>query len=131
MSTTAVVQGRVECKPNISAAGERVRMRFGWSFLGVSAVALGGFVAARAAWPWRLLVGLPAALSAVGFLQVMRHTCVARAAEGTFEHEDLSKTPAPPAEVAASRRVAATIHRDTAIVGVLAAAIAAATALVR
>ena len=82
--------------------------------------------------PWylRALVGLPAALAAVAFLQVRRNTCVARAAEGTFERDDFSKTAAPADEVAASRRVAAGILRDAALIGLVGAALAAASVLV-
>jgi len=119
------------CRPNISPAGRRMRRRFGWAML---ALAIGGAAAlawARVAWPWRAVVFAPAMFSALGFLQAARNTCVARAGEGTFEHDDFSKTPAPDDEVAASRRVAGTIRRDAFLVGLAAAALALATALVR
>jgi hypothetical protein len=53
------------------------------------------FVAFHAAWYWRLCIFFPAAAAAIGFLQVRRDTCVLRAAEGTFEHDDGSTTPRP------------------------------------
>ncbi len=67
------------------------------------------FIARGSAWYLRALVFLPAGLAAVSLLQVRRNTCVARAAEGMFEHDDFSRTPAPADDVAASRRVASGI----------------------
>ncbi len=83
-------------------------------------------------WPWyaRAAVFFPAALAAVGFLQATRNTCIARANEGTFEHDDFSTTKAPDDEVAASRKVAATIKRDALVIGIVAAAAFAASAFV-
>jgi hypothetical protein len=118
------------CRPNISPAGKRRRSRIGYLAVALSLGLAGVLVALRTPWYARLPVGLPAALAAVAFLQVRRNTCIARAAEGTFEHDDFSKTPAPPDEVAASRRVAAGIRRDSALIGLLCAAVAAASALV-
>jgi hypothetical protein len=118
------------CRPNISPAGKRRRSRIGYLSVAVSLLLAGALVALRTPWYLRALVGLPAALAAVAFLQVRRNTCIARAAEGTFEHDDFSKTPAPPDEVAASRRVAAGIRRDAAIIGLLCAALVAASVLI-
>jgi len=89
--------------------------------------------ASSAAGPGRYaaLVFLPAALSAIGFLQARHHTCVLRAAQGTFELEDSSTTPAPAAEVAASRQLSHRIVRDTILIGLLAAVLSAATTLLR
>ena len=61
---------------------------------------------------------------------VRRNTCIARAAEGTFEHDDFSRTKAPDDDVAASRRVSATIRRDSALIGVAAGVVAALSALI-
>jgi hypothetical protein len=111
------------CRPNISPAGVRRRVRFGaWSAafsLGLAAA----LIVAHARWFWGLVVFLPAALAAVGFLQAARKTCVARAAEGTFEHDDFSKTPASEDDVGRSRAVAAGIHRDSVLIGLAAAAL--------
>ncbi|HEY1956918.1 MAG TPA: hypothetical protein VGH28_14960 [Polyangiaceae bacterium] len=117
------------CKPNISAAGRRRRMRVGYGGVVASVALLVTGVALH--WPWyvRAVVFFPAALSAIGFLQATRHTCIARAAEGTFEHDDFSTTKADDAEVAASRKVAASIKRDALLVGLVCAVIACATAL--
>lgn len=84
-------------------------------------------------WAWYVRSGAvfaPAALAATGFLQAARRTCIARAKEGTFENEDFSTKPAPADEVAASRRVAAGIRRDAILIGLAAAAVAAASTLV-
>jgi hypothetical protein len=111
------------CKPNISAAGRRRRNRFGNQWLIGSVVLLVVLVLFRARWYWGLILFVPTALSAVGFLQASRNTCVMRAREGTFENEDLSTIEAPENEVVASRAVAAGITRDTVLVGVAGAVI--------
>jgi hypothetical protein len=119
------------CKANISAAGRRKRVRVGTLSLIVSIALLILFVALRASWAWRLLLFFPTSMMAVGFLQARRNTCIARAAEGTFEHDDFSTTKAPDYEVAASRVVAAGIRRDMVLIGVVGAAIGVATAAIR
>jgi hypothetical protein len=118
------------CRPNISGAGRRRRTRVGYVAIMVSLLLFGFLLARESAWYWRALVCLPAGLAAVSLLQVRRNTCVARAAEGMFEHEDFSRTKAPDDDVAASRRVSATILRDSALIGVAAGLVAALTALV-
>jgi hypothetical protein len=119
------------CKPNISPAGQRRRRRFGLQWAGLSVAAAGAGVVFRAPWVARTAVFFPAALSAIGYLQASRNTCVMRAGQGTLEHEDFTTEPAAPAEVAASRRVATGIYRDALLIGLGAAAIAATTVLVR
>jgi hypothetical protein len=119
------------CAPNISPAGRRRRRRIGLQFAGISVAAAGAGVIFRAPWIARAGVFLPAAVSAIGYLQASRNTCVMRAREGTFEHDDLSTEPAPAADVAASRQVSGRIYRDALLIGLGAAAIAAATALIR
>ena len=118
------------CRPNISPAGRLRRRRVGYVAVGIAALLFALLFAWRTPWYVRALVGLPAALAAVAFLQARRNTCIARAAEGTFEHDDFSKTPAPAAEVAASRRVAVGIRRDAALIGLLCAGLAAASVLI-
>jgi hypothetical protein len=88
------------------------------------------FIVSHAAWYVRTLVFVPAALSAIGFLQASRNTCVAHARQGTFEHNDFSMTKAPADQVEASRRVASGIMRDALLLGIAAAAVAAATSLI-
>jgi len=94
-------------------------------------LAIGGLIAVMAldaAWPWRLLVALPAGMAFVSGLQVRRNTCVAHAATGVFENEDMTTTKVDEEFAAASRRVASTIWRDSLIGMTLVAALAAATA---
>jgi len=125
----AVTAAVIPCKSNISSAGRRRRIRFGNHCLVASVVLLVALVVLRVRWTWGLTMFLPVALSAVGFLQAKRDTCVMRAKEGTFEHEDFSATKAPDDEVAASRLVAATINRDSVLIGLCGAAIGVAAML--
>jgi len=122
------VEGAV-CKPNISAAGRKRRIMVGWV---ASALVIGlAALAIALHWHWYLRATLffPAALAATGFLQATRNTCVARAAEGTFENDDFTTTKAPDDEVAASRAVAKTIKRDALLIGLASAAFGALTSL--
>jgi hypothetical protein len=118
-----VIEEGAACRPNISPAGVRLRQRFGAIGAAVAALVAGGLVVTHARWPWSFGVFLPAALAGVGFLQASRKTCVARAKEGTFEHDDFSKTPAAPEDAQRSRRVAAGINRDSALIGLAAVAL--------
>jgi len=118
------------CKPNISAAGRRRRRLVGYVASGIAVAMVAGFVFGHVAWWWRTLVFMPTALAAIGFLQASRGTCIAHAANGTFEHEDFSTTKAAEDEVSASRRVAAGIRRDAILIGFACAAVAVATAYV-
>jgi hypothetical protein len=113
------------CRANISGPGKRRRARFA-AVLGVITLAsLVGMVLGHVSWPWRLLIGLPAAAAVLSGLQVRRNTCVAHAAKGTFEHDDFSTTKVEEEFAAASRKVAATITRDALIAGVAVAVVAA------
>ena len=118
------------CTPNISPRGIARRKR---GAVGAALITVALFAALAimdVAWPVRLIVFLPAAAGAVGWFQARRNTCVARARQGTFEHDDFSTTPAAPADVAASRRVASGILRDAVLVGLAAAAAGAASAFI-
>jgi hypothetical protein len=119
------------CKPNISPAGRRRRLRFGSGALVISLALLSALIGLRSAWYWRLVLFVPASLTAVGFLQARRNTCIQRASEGTFEHDDYSMTKAADEEVAASRVVAAAIRRDTILIGLVGAVIGVATVAIR
>jgi hypothetical protein len=118
------------CRPNFSAAGRRRRKTAAQVAGVIAVIALVALVYFDASWLWRLLVGLPAAGALVSGLQVTRNTCVAHAATGSFENEDLSLTKVDEEFAAASRRVAKTIWRDALLGGVLVAALSAATALI-
>jgi hypothetical protein len=118
------------CRPNISPRGRRMRRYFGAVMLAVSLGMLAALIRWHAWWPSRALLFFPVYLAAVGFFQASRNTCVARAKEGMFEHDDMSKTPAASDDVAASREVARGIQRDAALVGAASALVGVATALV-
>src|SRR3954470_5857036 len=122
--------GAPSCAPNISASGRRRRVRFGWQMVGICAALIVAIVAFHLRWPWAILLFVPAASAATGFLQVRRNTCVLRAKEGTFEHEDGRTTAAPEAEVRASRAVARTIQRDAVLIGLGASAVGALLSIV-
>jgi hypothetical protein len=120
MSNATVMPDGSLCKANISGAGIRRRGQIG-AVAAVLAVALAVcIVGTHARWAWALTVFVPAALAAVNFLQAGRKTCVARAAEGTFEHEDFSTTPAAEDDAARSREVATKITRDSMLIGFVA-----------
>jgi hypothetical protein len=118
------------CKPNFSAAGRARRQRIGWTLVVVSVATALVLVAMDSPWQVRLLLFLPTAAAAVTLLQVTRHTCVAHAALGTFEHDDFSTTAQSQDDAAASRRVARTIYRDSLLIGLACALLAAGAALV-
>ena len=128
MSHAAIAEEGVACRPNISPAGVRRRRRWGWSNVAIGVALLVALGAVHARWYWRLTLFFPGALAAIGFLQARRKTCVSRAAEGRFENDDFSTTKAPDDDVSRSRAVAATINRDSLLVGFLAAALGALTA---
>ncbi|MES1157879.1 MAG: hypothetical protein ABUL67_02145 [Haliangium ochraceum] len=128
--TAAVSEMGVACKANISPAGRRLRQRFGGVWLALSVLGGAAFVALKAPWPARAALFIPVTLSAFGFLQARRNTCVSRAREGTFERDDLSKTAAAAEDAAASRKVARGITRDAVLIGLAGAGAAVATAFV-
>lgn len=132
MTSTVVTSDRPPCKPNISASGRRRRELLGVAGL-IAAIAVGGaLIAFHAAWYWRAIgVFVPTVVAAVGWLQARRFTCIARAREGTYEDDDGKTTKMAELDVRASRKVARTISRDVLLIGVLAAAMAAATAFLR
>ena len=74
---------------NIGPAEIRQRRRVGFIGLAVAVVFL--VVAYSLAWPapWRLIVFLPAAMSASGFLQARLHFCARFGASGLFNFGDL------------------------------------------
>jgi hypothetical protein len=123
MSDTAIT-----CKANINAKGRRQRTRMGWATGAFSVALLGYFMARHSPMGARALVGLPAMMSAAGFLQVRRNTCVALAATGQREGDAGLET-APADEVAASRAMSRGIYRDILLTGLAAALVGVATVL--
>src|SRR5450432_3025453 len=118
MTDAVILVDGIPCRPNISPAGVRKRNVFGSWNVGVAVLLAAGLVLLHARWFWCLAVFVPAALAGIGILQAARRTCVSRAAEGTFEHDDFSKTKAPDDDVARSRQVSSSITRDSVLIGV-------------
>jgi hypothetical protein len=117
------------CRPNISPRGRRLRRGFGVVMAMIALGMLAAFIVWHVWWPVRALVFFPMQYAGYGFFQASRNTCLARAKEGMFEHDDMSKTPAPADEVEASRRVARGIGRDSALLGLAGALVGVASAL--
>lgn len=118
------------CVPNITGPGRRRRRNVAIVLLAVAAALFAWLVVSHAGAGLRTIVGLPLAGAAITYLQVTRNTCIKHAQAGTIEHDDFSTTPAPEDQLAASRRVANTILRDGALVGVVTALIAGLTTFV-
>lgn len=115
--------------PNIGRRGRRRRAMLAMA-AGAAAVALlVTAIATGLPWTARLAVFFPAAIAAGSALQVRRRTCVRHAAFCTIEHDRGPATAANPVDAAASRRVAATIVRDGALIGLVVAVLSALSAL--
>lgn len=69
---------------NIGPAERRRRRLGGYLGLGLTVVALVGFVLFHVPDPWRLLVALPAGVAANGFLQSAMHFCVGFSMRGLY-----------------------------------------------
>ncbi len=119
------------CRPNFSGAGRRRRQGAAIVAAVLSVLTLAAMILLEASWPLRLLLGLPVGGAVIAGLQVRRNTCVAHAATGVFENEDLSTTRVEEAIAAESRRVAATIWRDGIVAAALGASLGAASAWLR
>lgn len=118
----------VSIEPNMGAAGRRQRRLVGIGGTILTVAAFIGCIRNDLPWSMRLLVGFPATLAAVGWLQAARGTCVRRAAEGTFERDDRSTVVVSAEARDRSRVVARGIVRDAILIGFAVAALAAATA---
>jgi hypothetical protein len=69
---------------NIGPAERQQRLNIGWLGLGITFAALAAFVIFGVPDPWRVLIALPAALAANGFLQYRMHFCVNFAMRGLY-----------------------------------------------
>ena len=128
---TSTLTAGSACKPNISASGRRRRRLLGIAGFGAALATGVVLIAFHVEWYWRAIgVFVPALVGASGLLQARRSTCIARARDGTFENEDSTTTKMADIDVRASRKVGEAISRDVLVIGVIAAAIAAATAVV-
>ena len=69
---------------NIGPSEIKMRMNTGWFGLALT-IALGlAFAILRAPFPWKLLLFIPAMISAIGFLQAKMHFCAAFGLLGVF-----------------------------------------------
>jgi hypothetical protein len=73
---------------NIGARGCRRRRAGGWVWSVITVIALAGMLAAHVSRSFLLILALPLALAALGFLQAREQTCVFHAALGTRENDD-------------------------------------------
>lgn len=69
---------------NIGPAEIKRRRRSGWFGLGATIVLWLAFVVFRVSAPWRLLLFLPAFMSAEGFLQAAFHFCAGFGSRGLY-----------------------------------------------
>ena len=73
---------------NIGPAERRQRRSIGYVGLVATVLALVAFVVFDVPWPWRILIAVPAALGANGFLQSALHFCVGFAMRGLYNLGD-------------------------------------------
>ena len=115
---------------NIGPRERALRVRIGWVGTVLTVATAAALLATRASWPVRLLVALPAATAAMGFLQARAKTCVAFAKANLKVLGDSRKDAVAvtdPAERAAFARTARTIYLQA--LGVTAAVVALVLAL--
>lgn len=113
------------CEPNITATGQRRRQSLGLLAGAVTIIMLVAAWTGRAPVGVRLLVFVPALVSALGLLQARRRTCVVRAMEGMVEQDAARPATAAPGAAQASRTMAWAIVRDALLLALLATALAA------
>jgi hypothetical protein len=77
MEASAPADQQVHLCENIGPAERAKRNRIGVVGSALTMLVAAAVLETHAAWPWRLLVGLPAMVAAMGFLQARAHTCVA------------------------------------------------------
>jgi hypothetical protein len=117
MSEQAVV-----CQ-NIGRKGRRMRMRFGVIQAVIAVALLAGLTWAGVPWGWRLLAAIPAMGAAMGILQARRSVCIAHAASGKREDDEMKLSALDPAMNDAIKAQARGIWSDAALVGAAAAAV--------
>jgi hypothetical protein len=83
---------------NISANGIRRRRNMGIAWGVVAIVGAVAAIATDAPRSWRLVLALPIAMAAVGFLQAYERTCVVLGAVNKRENADGTYSPMPDAE---------------------------------
>lgn len=106
---------------NIGPAEIRQRRQAGWTGMSVTAVLWFIFILLRVPAPWRLLLFLPASLSATGFLQAAFHFCAGYGMQGVFNLGDQLRAVTRignPAARSKDRRKAQRIILLSAVIGV-------------
>jgi hypothetical protein len=128
----AAIPEGAACLPNLSAGARMRRQRIARGAGGLAVLAFGTTLALRAPWWARALaVFVPAAVAAISRAEASSSVCVLRAADGTFERDDRSRTPMAAAALPAIRRVATALSVKSVIAAGAAAAVAALTARLR
>jgi hypothetical protein len=113
------------CAPNMSTKARGLRVRVAYAAAVATILALVVTVALDAAWWVRWLAALvPALAAASAFFEARSNVCVLRAAEGTFEHDDRSRTPMEERVLPAIRRVAASVIGKSVAAGLTLSAVA-------
>jgi hypothetical protein len=113
------------CAPNMSAGARAVRVRVARGAAVVAVAALVVAVVAGAAWWVRFVAVLvPALVASSAYFEARSNVCVLRAAEGTFEHDDRSRTPMEATVLPAIRRAATSVVAKGASTAVAASAVA-------
>jgi hypothetical protein len=113
------------CAPNMSAGARAVRVRVARGAAVVAVAALVVAVVAGAAWWVRFVAVLvPALVASSAYFEARSDVCVLRAAEGTFEHDDRSRTPMEATVLPAIRRAATSVVAKGASTAVAASAVA-------
>jgi hypothetical protein len=106
----AAIPEGAACAPNMSSGARAVRTR---AALLASVAALIAIVLTTALgspwWVRWLSVVVPALVAASAYFEARSNVCVLRAAQGTFEHDDRSRTSMEESLLPAIRRVAGSV----------------------
>lgn len=98
------------CAPNMSRRARALRVRAAWASSVATVIAF--VVATALGWAWwarGLSVLVPALVASASYFEARSNVCVLRAAEGTFEHDDRSRTAMEASLLPAIRRVAGSV----------------------
>lgn len=116
------------CAPNMSPGARALRTRAAWLASAGAMLAIIVTTALGSPWWVRLLAVLaPALVASTAWFEARSNVCVLRAAQGTFEHDDRSRTTMQTSLLPAIRRVATSVVAKGVVAG--AAASVALTAL--
>ena len=108
---------------NLADRGVRWRRTMGIIWLVISLVAAGSMILLNAGRAWRLVLVVPFALAAVGFVQARERTCVALGMAGKRENPDGTYADVPAAECPAINRKVTSIIVRVVLIAVAATAV--------